>query len=438
MGMHFDSIHLIGIGGVGMSALAQVFLDKGFQVSGSDRLQTLGIDTPILAALRNQGVRLFPQDGFGVESVRPNRVIYSTAVEEDNPDMLAARQFGIETFHRSAALATLAAPHELIAVTGTCGKSSVTAMLGHLLSACGRDPLIVNGAEIVGYDGGGCRVGSVRASASSSGLMVAEADESDRSLMALNPTHVIVTNVSSDHFPAEEARALFAAFKAKASGIVIDTEDCNPETDFETCGWETRFRFRDADWVLPMPGAHNVANAKAALDMALRLGCSEQTLQSALCTFGGIRRRLERTGICRGALVVDDYAHNIEKLAAAWTTLAAAAPDGVIGLWRPHGYAPLRKMLDGLAVMFNEVLRPCDRLLLLPVYDAGGTANRSVASEDLVARLTCSYELVPDLAVAERRMIALAAPGRVLATFGARDPGLPVLAHRLGSVCPEE
>lgn len=426
-----QSIHFIGIGGVGMSALAQAFVDKGWRVSGSDRLLGQGPETPVLAALRGQGVRLFPQDGSGVAE-KPDVTVYSTAIEADNPDLVAARRLGATVLHRSEALAALARGHELIAVTGTCGKSSVTALLGHLLAACGRDPFVVNGAEVVGWDAAGARVGSVRPSASARGLMVTEADESDKSLMALAPTHVIVTNASSDHFPKAEAEQLFHAFKAKASGIVLDTSGAPPEPAPAGEGWEARFRWEGCDWVLPMPGAHNVANAKVALTMALRLGCDTETLRRALAGFGGVRRRLERTGTCRGAVVVDDYAHNVEKLAAAWSTLKAAFPQGVFGVWRPHGYAPLRKLLDGLAAMFNATVRPCDRLLVLPVYDAGGTADRSVGSADLLARLTCPAEAVGSLEAAGERLRALARPGTALALFGARDPGLNALARRLG------
>lgn len=421
---------MIGIGGVGMSALAQAFLDKGYQVSGSDRLLAQQIITPVLTALQRQGVSLFLQNGSGVTSAE-QQVVYSTAIEADNPDLVKVKTLGASICHRSEALAELTKGHELIAVTGTCGKSTVVAMLGHLLAACGRDPMVINGAEMVGYDHDGQRVGSVRASANPRGLMVVEADESDKSLMVLSPAHVIVTNASSDHFSTEETRQLFGDFKAKATGIIIDTSDTPPEPAPAGSGWEARFTWMGRTWVLPMPGAHNVANAKAALEMAFALDCDEDTLQKALATFRGIRRRLERVGTCRGAQVIDDYAHNVEKLAAAWTTLTRAFPAGVAGVWRPHGYAPLRKMLSDLARMFNEVVRPCDRLWILPVYDAGGTADRSVTSDHLLEKLKCPAEGVATLEEAEAKLRAFAKPGVALALFGARDPGLPETARRL-------
>ena len=426
-------IHFIGIGGVGMSALAQAFLDRNYAVSGSDRLLASGQTTPVLETLRAQGVALFPQDGSGIEA--ETTVVYSTAIEADNPDYAKAKSLEVPLLHRSEALVELSKGHRFIAVTGTCGKSSVTAMLGHLLTACGKDPTIVNGAEIAGLDMDGTRVGSVRTAATPGGFFVAEADESDRSLMTLSPTDVIITNASGDHFPKEEAETLFDAFRAKATGIVIDTRGNAPEPTPEGEGWEARFTWRGKASCLPMPGAHNVANIKVALEMAAALGCAEDDLVNALPSFRGIRRRLERTGTCNGACVIDDYAHNIEKLAAAWTTLSQVFPKGVFGVWRPHGYAPLRKMMDGLAEMFTQVVRPCDRLLLLPVYDAGGTADRSVNSDLLYQLLTdkIPVDFVPNLTEAESVLRALATPDTALAIFGARDPGLPELARTLGT-----
>ncbi|MBQ9693239.1 MAG: hypothetical protein IJV69_00585 [Kiritimatiellae bacterium] len=429
-----QTLHFIGIGGVGMSALAQAFLDRGCRVTGSDRLLATGQMTPTLATLQAQGVHLCPQDGSGITDATTT-VVYSTAIEDDNPDYVKAQNLNIPLLHRSNALAHLSEGHRFIAVSGTCGKSSVTAMLGHLLTVCGKDPTIVNGAEIAGLDNGGTRIGSVRTAVTPGGFFVAEADESDRSLMTLTPTDVIVTNASGDHFPKEEAETLFNAFKAKATGVVIDTRGLEPEHDFTTCGWETHFLWRGHPCCLPMPGAHNVANAKVALEMAAAVGCNEATLATAFSTFRGIRRRLERTGCYNGATVIDDYAHNIEKLAAVWQTLIQVFPKGVCGVWRPHGYAPLRKMCAGLAEMFAQVVRPCDQLLLLPVYDAGGTADRSVNSDALFEQLhhRCPVQLVATLDEAEMALQRFAAPDTALAIFGARDPGLSALAHRLGN-----
>ena len=187
-----------------------------------------------------------------------------------------------------------------------------------------------------------------------------------------------------------------------------------------------------------MPGEHNRANARLALAMACALGADPARAAAALATFPGVERRLQRVGFVacgdRQVAVYDDYAHNPEKLHAMWTTLAEAFPRGVAAAWRPHGYGPLRKMLEPLAAAFRDVMRPQDALVLLPVYDAGGTADRSVNSDALAALLadaSGTVELVKDLNEAEAYLRARADAFGAIVTAGARDPGLPVLARRL-------
>ena len=180
-----------------------------------------------------------------------------------------------------------------------------------------------------------------------------------------------------------------------------------------------------------VPGKHNRNNAFLALQMALALGCDEAKARAALLSFRGVERRLQRIG----ERVYDDYAHNPEKLHAMWTTLAEAHPAGICVVWRPHGYAPLRKMMDALATMFNETVRPCDKLLLLPVYDAGGTTDRSINSDALAAKLLPGKcDLVADLDEAFDWITARRADYACFATCGARDPGLPLLAQRIAGL----
>ena len=255
------TIHLVGIGGVGMSALAQAYLDAGHAVSGADRtLRAGGTRTPVLDALAAQGVRLFPDDGSGVDAAT-GQLVVSTAIEDANPDLAAARARGIPVVHRAAALSRLLASRKLVAVAGTCGKSTVTAILGHLLVECGFDPLVVNGAQIAGWDAHGTRVGSVRKGAGE--FAVAEVDESDKSLTAFKPYAAIVTNASADHYSKEEMDAVFDAFIRDMPGPVIDGRDREGRAcrDLET-----------AITSFPMPGAHNRANARLALAMACALG----------------------------------------------------------------------------------------------------------------------------------------------------------------------
>ena len=317
------TIHLVGIGGVGMSALAQVYLDAGYAVSGADRtLRAGGTRTPVLDALAAQGVRLSPDDGSGVDAATEQLVV-STAIEDANPDLAAARARGIPVVHRAAALSQLLSRRRLVAVAGTCGKSTVTAILGHLLAECGFDPLVVNGAQIAGWDAGGMRVGSVRKGAGE--YAVAEVDESDKSLTAFKPYAAIVTNASADHYSKEEMDAVFDAFVRDVPGPVVDGRD--PSGNRHAC--RLTQEMEDAVGALPMPGAHNRANARLALAMACALGVDPTQAAAALASFPGVERRLQRVGALacgdRQVAVYDDYAHNPEKLRGDVPRRAASA-----------------------------------------------------------------------------------------------------------------
>lgn len=432
-----ERVHVVGVGGVGMSAIAQALLDSGCRVTGSDRLLDQGRLTPVLATLRGQGVELYPQDGSGV-SGETARLVVSTAIEGDNPDVVAAGRFGVGLVHRAAELARLVSGRQLVVVTGTSGKSSVTAMLGFLLEGAGLDPVVINGAAVAGWDRGGSRIGSVRWGGGK--WAVVEADESDRSLMEFEPEHVIVTNASADHFGLDETLELFERFRKRADGVVIDgvAEGERVPEGVKLEGWGGSFVVEGVEYRVAMPGMHNVLNAWQAVRMAVGLGVEPGVLQRVLAEFRGVERRLQRVGWCGGAAVVDEYAHNPDKLAAAWQTLAAAFPAGVCGVWRPHGYGPLRKMMDDLVEAFSRVCREQDTLLMLPVYDVGGTADRSVNSDVLTSHLkgrNVRVVGVADLTEAEVIMRQHAEAGiGVVVTLGARDPGLPELARRLAGL----
>ena len=392
--------HLIGIGGVGMSALATALVRLGDEVTGADR--TLG--TPNIRFLESLGVKVFPDDGSGVDAAT-GEVVVSTAIESDNPGLVRAAELGIPVVHRAKALARALSGHRLVAVVGTCGKSTVTAMLGHVLAECGLDPFCVNGANVPGWEGA-VRFGRGE-------YAVAEVDESDRSLVAFSPYAAIVTNASADHYSKEEMDQVFDDFVRNCPGPVVDGRKCDPG-EAETT----------------MPGRHNRQNAALALRMALALGCDEAKARAALLTFRGVERRLQRIG----GNVFDDNAHNPEKLRAMWTTLAEEYPGGICAVWRPHGYAPLRKMLDALVEMFTSTIRPQDRLLVLPVYDAGGTADRSINSDALVARLGDKAVAVSDFEEAYSWCRAHRGDFAAFAVCGARDPGLAPFARRLAGI----
>ena len=422
------AVHLIGIGGVGMSALATALVKQGVAVTGADRTR----DTPNVRFLEALGVKVYPDDGSGVDAAT-DEVIVSTAIEETNAGLCKARALGIPVTHRAKALARTLQGYRLVAVVGTCGKSTVTAMLGHVLAECGLDPMCVNGANVPGWEG------AVRFGRGT--YAVAEVDESDKSLVAFSPSAAVVTNASADHYSKEEMDAVFDAFVKGCEGPVID-------------GRGTLDAWRFGPMEVPVPGRHNRQNAELAVRMAVALGVAPEAAVAAMATFRGVERRLQRiTPTPPNAqtskppniqtpkpfpAVFDDYAHNPEKLKAMWTTLAEKYPQGVCAVWRPHGYAPLRKMCAALAAMFVETIRPQDRLLLLPVYDAGGTTDRSINSSALAEAIAAAdaavgarVELVPDLDAAWNWCAARRAAFGCFVTCGARDPGLPLLAARL-------
>ena len=410
--------HLIGIGGVGMSALATALVKLGDEVTGADR--TLG--TPNIKFLESLGVRVFPDDGSGVDGAT-DEVIVSTAIEETNAGLKKAKEHGIPVTHRAKALARTLGAYKLVAVVGTCGKSTVTAMLGHVLAECGLDPMCVNGANVPGWEGA-VRFGKGQ-------YAVVEVDESDKSLVAFKPYAAIVTNASADHYSKEEMDEVFDAFVKDCEGPVIDGRR----------GLEV-WKFGSLE--VALPGKHNLQNAEMAVRMAVALGVSPDRAIAAMKTFRGVERRLQLISpshpltLSPSPSVYDDYAHNPEKLKAMWTTLAEKHPAGICVIWRPHGYAPLRKMMDALATMFAETVRPCDKLLLLPVYDAGGTTDRSVNSNDLKVKVEGEVEqrieLIPDLDAAYEWCAAHKGDFSAFVTCGARDPGLPVLAKRLSEM----
>lgn len=401
--------HLIGIGGVGMSALGTALMKLGDEVTGADR--TLG--TPNVRFLESIGIKVYPDDGSGIDS-STDEVIISTAIEDTNAGLMKAKELGIPVTHRAKALARTLAGYKLVAVVGTCGKSTVTAMLGHVMTECGLDPICVNGANVPGWEGA-VRFGRGK-------YAVAEVDESDKSLVAFKPYAAIVTNASADHYSKEEMDEVFDAFVKDCEGPVIDGR----KSDESSHPWKERLAAS-----LPMPGVHNLQNAVMAVRMAEALGIDPENAVDALATFRGVERRLQLYGNC----VFDDYAHNPEKIKAMWTTLAEKYPKGICVIWRPHGYGPLRKLLKPLATMFKETIRQQDMLLLLPVYDAGGTAFRGINSNDLLEEIGSNrVALVKDHGAAFDWCMVHSCEFGAFVTCGARDPGLPGLAKLLSEI----
>jgi len=434
--------HLIGVAGVGMSALAQALLAAGCEVSGSDRYVDGGGGSDVIRKLCGAGVRMFSQDGSGL-SFDTRSVVISTAIESDNPDLLRAGELGVGVMHRSEALAALLEGKSCIAVTGTSGKSTVTGMIGWVLECLGADPSVVNGAPVVNWRDeahiGNMRKASAAGLPSSgrcAGLWVVEADESDRSLLNLHPDWAVITNVSKDHFSVEETMELFARFRAQAAiGVVSMIDEQQLLQDFrpELTRSGSRFGYEGVDFSLVVSGRHNAENALCAVIVCERLGYNLKAVSEALGAFKGIERRLERVGDAGGVPVVDDYAHNPAKIRASWQAMASYCVK-LHAVWRPHGFGPLRTLMDELVSMFSEVTRPADRLFILPVYDAGGTANRSVNSDVLVEKLKqrgVAAVFAEDTDGLPEMLASGVESGDAVLTMGARDPDLPALAKRI-------
>ncbi|MBW7907923.1 MAG: hypothetical protein H3C50_03255 [Kiritimatiellae bacterium] len=433
-------VHIAGVSGVGMSALAELLLARGFFVTGSDRTLDQGGTSEAVEVLKRAGLVVVPQDGSGI-TPGTHVLAVSTAIEADNPELLAAQRFGVEVVHRAAMLARLAMGKRVIAITGTAGKTTVTALVGYLLEQAGFDPTVVNGGIILNWRGD-ARLGNVRAGASD--WWVVEADESDRSLLQFHPEHAIITNVSKDHFELDEVERLFRQFASQVSGSivagrgvgsVVERDVIEPDSALLRAAGRWGFNLDRVQIEVAMPGRHNAENALLAATLCRELRVDASLIRSALANFRGVHRRLEVVGARAGVRIVDDYAHNPAKIAASWRAVAEDA-SRVFGYWRPHGFAPLALMHDELVDALASVMRAEDRLFILPVYYAGGTANRSVDSAHFVSALQergVKVSLVSDYDGLRARLLSDVSEGDVILGMGARDPELPRFAHRLAT-----
>jgi UDP-N-acetylmuramate--alanine ligase len=308
-------------------------------------------------------------------------------------------------------------------------------MIGWILQELGMDPTVVNGAIVPAWRRGDA-VGNVRLGRSD--LWVIEADESDRTLNAYRFDWALVTNVSADHFGVDEARDLFERFARRAArGGVSAVDEPALLTAFHPTVRQgtSRFAYRGVTFTVPLPGRHNAENAWLAVRLLDRMGMDLAGVAGALARFPGLHRRLEQVALRRGVRVFDDYAHNPAKIEAAW--LAVRRETGrVLAVWRPHGYGPLRQMMAALRDTLGGLTGGSDQLAVLPVFDAGGTADRSVSSDMLVDAMhaagrasarVMAPEAVPAWAAAEAR------DGDTVLVMGARDPDLPALAARVAA-----
>jgi UDP-N-acetylmuramate--alanine ligase len=417
-------VHLLGIGGAGVSALARVFLARGDQVSGCDLRES---STTRALAAEGVGIRI-GHDPSHVEG--QDLVVYSGAVKADFGELAAARASSARVLTRAEMLAELISGSRSIAVAGTHGKTTVTFMLGHVLTAAGWDPSVLVG------DGLSSRAGR-------GSWLVAEADESDGSLALHRPRHAILTSVEFDHpdhfRDVEEVDALFRAFLGEVPGVSVVSADyeravampapgrrvtygLSAEADYrcEAVGERMFHVLRRgeplAELKLQVPGRHNRQNATGALAMAVELGVDPAVASQALAGYPGAHRRMERLGTWRGASIYDDYGHHPTKVRE---TLAAARELGhrrLILVFQPHRYSRFQALRDE----FAESLEGADAVIVTEIYAAGEENPGELSAVDLAMRVPRA-RFAPDLGSARQQLEELAGEGDLVLLMGAGD-----------------
>jgi UDP-N-acetylmuramate--alanine ligase len=416
-------VHLMGIGGAGVSALARVYLARGDEVSGCDVNES-----KTTAELEDAGVRV--EVGHDPEHVLfQDLIVYSGAIKS-SPELDAARAMSVKVLSRAEALAELIAESDSIAVGGSAGKTTVTYMIGHILTEAGLDPTVLVG------DGSSSRSGRSR-------WLIAEVDESDGSLILHHPKRAVITNIEldhTDHFKdVEGVRDLFAQFVAglPADGVAVLCADDERARSLETAARRVTYGFSElADYRcdderpfaihhlgrelgrvnLRQPGRHNVQNATGAAAMALEVGVSFADVAGALERFPGAHRRLEFIGVFQGASVYDDYGHHPSKVRATLQAARELRGRRVVVVFQPHRYSRLTALMQD----FSRAFTGADKVLVLDVYSAGEDNPTGVQATDLADRLPNGI-YVGDFKGAREALENLVGPGDLLLLMGAGD-----------------
>jgi len=406
--IEYKSVSFCGIGGSGMSAIAQVLAASQINVCGTDRNFDMGNCLDMKKKLEAQNIKIFKQDGTFLQN-KPDVLVVSTAVETTIPDVKTAVENNIPVIKRAELLAKMFNSKKGVAIGGTSGKSTVTGMVGFLLKDAGMDPTIINGGIMENFRTetsiGNAYTGKYE-------YMVIEADESDGTIELYNPYAAILTNISLDHKPLWQLRNLFLDFCNRTKGPLIVNLDC-PETmnlikdlksknlrafsyNNESADYfaddivlrpnDSTFYTDGVKFTLPVPGMHNIANALAAIGLCSELGVSTTTLARSFLKFQGIGRRLQTIGSHNDIIVFDDFGHNPEKIEATITTLQEHLSENerLLIMYQPHGFAPTRMLKDGYIKTFSNKLRNQDILLLPEIFYAGGTVTKDISSNDLV------------------------------------------------------
>lgn len=443
---------LSGIGGSGMLPLALILKGLGHRVSGSDRSRDQGRNPEKFEALEKQGIALFPQDGSGVkgtQSASPvclatdiDALVVSSAIEDTVPDVRAAKDSGVTIIKRADLLAQLfnAFPKR-IAVGGTSGKTTTTGMIAFILKEAGFDPVVMCGGVMKNF--------GVTALTGKGDVFVTESDESDGSIALYNPDVAVLTNVSVDHRGMEELRVLFGDFvkKARVSVINADNGEAAALANAGTMTYGLRGGVLQATDIFEMPegmaavvgrhaiglevpGEHNLSNALAAIAAVGAYGVPVKQACEILGNFRGIKRRMEWVGEENGITVIDDFAHNPDKIAATLSTLKKHEGRLII-IFQMHGYGPLKLMWQELAATFKQYTDEDDRIFMPDPLYLGGTADKTIGTKQVVEAIGTRASWCETREAAGLAALLEARPGDRIVVMGARDDTLSTFAEGL-------
>jgi len=451
----FKNPFFIGVAGSGMSALAQYLQGIGKNVSGSDRYFKKDEYNETKKLLEAEGIKCFLQDGEGITDIT-DIVVVSTAIEDTVFEVQKARQLNIPVIKRSELLALIAGSKKTIAIGGTSGKSTTTAMLFDILEYAGMEPSIISGAGLISIIKEG-KIGNAKVGMGE--WLVIEADESDGSIVQYKPEIGVLLNVDKDHKEIDALMEIFSTFKNNSRRFIVNqshalarqlsqdikkdfsTDEQYPAgyaaTNFKQIGLNVQFSIFNVprltvgqECSINTIGKHNMENALAAIAVAHQLGVDLNACAAALEKYEGIYRRHQVLGNKNGVYVIDDYAHNPTKCAASIEACQPIAPK-VVAWFQPHGYAPTKFLRDDFVNEIARVLRTEDEIWMSEIFYAGGTTAKDISANDLIMGIRALGKNA--FFVENRKLFLEEARGHltnncVLLLMGARDPSLEQFA----------
>lgn len=440
----FQNVFFIGVAGVGMSAIAQYLKGIGKEVSGSDRYFHPDEYNKTKEQLENEGINCFLQDGSGITD-KTDLVVVSTAIEDTVFEVQKAKELGIPIIKRSELLSIIAKSKKTIAVAGTSGKSTTSAMLFQILLDADFEPSIISGAGLTSIIKQG-KIGN--AAVGKGDWLIIEADESDGSVVQYEPEIGLLLNIDKDHQEIDELIELFTIFKNNTKGLFVVNQSntlakslsANSKNDFgfedenagycaknfNQNGFHLSFDVLNQHFEMNSIGRHSVENATAAIAVAHQIGIDLKTCAESLTKYEGIYRRHQILGQKNGVWVIDDYAHNPAKCAASIKACQPLA-EKVIAWFQPHGYGPTRFLKNDFIEEISEALRPQDEIWMSEIFYAGGTAVKDISANDLILGIKekgKNAHFVEDRTQLLEALKPELKEGTVLLLMGARDPSL--------------